>query len=192
MDCFATAVTCEFCAGGQAQVIIFDKGNEMKIAKNTVVSLRYELTNAEGDNEVLEKVEDPISYLHGGYDGIFPLVEEALHGKSVGDKISVTLQPDDAFGEYEHELVEVEARNAFPEDVAVGMQFEGAPEESDDEDFILYTVVEVGDDEVTVDGNHPLAGKTVTFNCTVTGVRAATEEELEHGHVHDEASGHLH
>lgn len=192
MDCQATAVTCEFCAGGQAQVIIFDKGNEMKIAKNSVVSLRYELTNAEGNGEVLEKVEDPISYLHGGYDGIFPLVEEALHGKSVGDKVSVTLQPDDAFGEYEHELVEVEARSAFPEDVAVGMQFEGAPEESDDEDFILYTVVEVGDEEVTVDGNHPLAGKTVTFNCTVTGVRAATEEELEHGHVHDEESGHLH
>lgn len=163
----------------------------MKIAKNSVVSLRYELVNAEG-GELLEKVEDPISYLHGGYDGIFPLVEEALHGKSIGDRVSVTLQPDDAFGEYEHELVEVEARSAFPEDVAVGMQFEGAPEEADDEDFILYTVVEVGDDEVTVDGNHPLAGKTVTFNCTVTGVRDATEEELEHGHVHDEGDVHLH
>jgi FKBP-type peptidyl-prolyl cis-trans isomerase SlyD len=163
----------------------------MKIEKNSVVSLRYELINAEGNGEILEKVEDPISYLHGGYDGIFPLVEEALHGKRVGDNISVTLQPDDAFGEYEHELVEVEARSAFPEDTAVGMQFEGAPEESDDEDFILYTVVEVGDDEVTVDGNHPLAGKTVTFNCTVTSVRPATEEELEHGHVHDEG-GHLH
>ena len=163
----------------------------MKIEKNSVVSLRYELINAEGNGEILEKVEDPISYLHGGYDGIFPLVEGALHGKRVGDNISVTLQPDDAFGEYEHELVEVEARSAFPEDTAVGMQFEGAPEESDDEDFILYTVVEVGDDEVTVDGNHPLAGKTVTFNCTVTSVRPATEEELEHGHVHDEG-GHLH
>ncbi len=163
----------------------------MKIEKNSVVSLRYELINAEGNGEILEKVEDPISYLHGGYDGIFPLVEEALHGKRIGDTCSVTLQPDDAFGEYEHELVEVEARSAFPADVAVGMQFEGAPEESDDEDFILYTVVEVNDDEVTVDGNHPLAGKTVTFNCTVTGVRQASEEELEHGHVHDEG-GHLH
>jgi FKBP-type peptidyl-prolyl cis-trans isomerase SlyD len=173
------------------EFLYFIKDNEMKIAKNTVVSIRYDLINAEGGQQ-LEKVEDPISYLHGGYDGIFPLVEEALHGKSVGDKVSVTLQPDDAFGEYEHELVEVEARSSFPDDVAVGMQFEGAPEESDDEDFILYTVVEVGDDEVTVDGNHPLAGKTVTFNCTVTAVRAATEEELEHGHVHDEGDVHLH
>lgn len=161
----------------------------MKIIKDSVVSLRYELLDAEG--ALVEKVEDPISYLHGGYDGIFPLVEEALHGKSVGEKVSVTLQPDDAFGEYEHDMVEVEARSSFPKDVAVGMQFEGAPEEADDDDFILYTVVEVTDDEVTVDGNHPLAGKTLTFNCEVTGVRAASAEELQHGHVHDEG-GHLH
>jgi FKBP-type peptidyl-prolyl cis-trans isomerase SlyD len=113
-------------------------------------------------------------------------VEEALHGKDVGDTCSVTLTPEDAFGEYEHELVEVEARSAFPKDLAVGMQFEGAPEDSDDEDFILYTVVSIDDDEVTVDGNHPLAGKTLTFNCTVTGVRAATAEELAHGHIHED------
>jgi FKBP-type peptidyl-prolyl cis-trans isomerase SlyD len=161
----------------------------MKIAKDTVVSLNYELFDSTG--ELLEKVEEQISYLHGGYDGIFPLVEEALHGKSVGDKISVTMQPDDAFGEYDHSLVEVESRSSFPKEVAVGMQFEGAPEASDDEDFILFTVVDVTDDEVTVDGNHPLAGKTLTFNCTVAGVRQATADELEHGHVH-EPGGHVH
>jgi FKBP-type peptidyl-prolyl cis-trans isomerase SlyD len=93
----------------------------MKIVKDSVVSLRYELLDSEG--VLVETVEEPISYLHGGYDGIFPLVEEALHGKSVGDKVGVTLQPDDAFGEYEHEMVEVEARSSFPKDVAVGMQF---------------------------------------------------------------------
>ena len=156
----------------------------MKIAKDTVVSLNYELFDSTG--ELLERVEEQISYLHGGYDGIFPLVEEALHGKSVGDKCSVTMQPDDAFGEYDHNLVEVEPRSSFPKEVTVGMQFEGAPEASDDDDFLLFTVVEVTDDEVTVDGNHPLAGKTLTFNCTVTGVRKATAEELEHGHVHEE------
>lgn len=162
----------------------------MKIAKDTVVSLNYELFDSAG--ELLEQVQTPISYLHGGYDGIFPLVEEALHGKKVGDQCSVTMQPDDAFGEYDHTLVEVEARNSFPKEVAVGMQFEGCPEDADEEDYLLFTVVEVTDDEVTVDGNHPLAGKTLTFNCTVTGVRPATAEELEHGHVHDAGNGHLH
>ncbi|MDP2144558.1 MAG: peptidylprolyl isomerase [Gallionella sp.] len=162
----------------------------MKIAKDTVVSLRYELFDADG--ELLEKVEDPVSYLHGGYDGIFPLVEEALHGKGVGDTCNVTMKPDDAFGEYDHQLVEVEQRSAFPKDVAIGMQFEGGPENSDEDDFMLYTVVDVTDEEVTVDGNHPLAGKTLTFNCSVVGVRPATEEELEHGHVHDGDGQHLH
>jgi len=164
----------------------------MNIAKDTVVSLRYELFDSTGD--MLEQVESPISYLHGGYDGIFPLVEEALHGKGVGDRISVTMQPDDAFGEYDHSLVEVESRGSFPKEVAVGMQFEGGPEGADDDDdYMLFTVVEVTDDEVTVDGNHPLAGKTLTFNCTVTGVRPASAAELAHGHVHDEGSGqHLH
>jgi len=161
----------------------------MKIAKDSVVSLHYELLDSTG--ELLEKVDEQISYLHGGYDGIFPLVEEALHGKDVGDQCSVTMQPDDAFGEYDHNLVEVEARSSFPPEVKVGMQFEGGPEGADDDDYMLFTVLEVTDDEVTVDGNHPLAGKTLTFNCTVTGVRNATQEELDHGHVHDEGS-HLH
>ncbi len=162
----------------------------MKIAKDTVVSIRYELFDSEG--ELLEKVDEPISYLHGGYDGIFPLVEEALQGKAVGDKCTVTMQPDDAFGEYDHNLVEVEARSSFPKEVAVGMQFEGGPESAEDDDFLLYTVVEVTDDEVTVDGNHPLAGKTLTFVCNVTGVRAASAEELSHGHIHEGDCGHVH
>jgi len=160
----------------------------MKIAKNSVVSLTYQLADAGG--EIIEKAGDPISYLHGGYDGIFPAVEEALHGKEVGEKFSVSMEPDDAFGEYEHELVRAEPRNMFPKEVAVGMQFEGGSEGDDDEDFMLYTVTEVSDDEVTVDGNHPLAGKSLVFSGTVTGIRAATAEELTHGHVHGEGGHH--
>ena len=160
----------------------------MKIIKNTVVSLRYELSDANGT--LLEKTEDPISYLHGGYDGIFPAVEEELHGKDVGAKCEVTMEPDDAFGEYEHELVRVEPRNLFPPEIAIGMQFEGGAEGADDEDYILYTVVDVTDTEVTVDGNHPLAGKTLNFVGVVTGVRAATAEEIEHGHIHGEGGHH--
>lgn len=160
----------------------------MKIAKNAVVSLTYQLADADGT--VIEKAGDPISYLHGGYDGIFPTVEEALEGKKIGDTFSVGMEPDDAFGEYEHELVRAEPRDMFPKEVAVGMQFEGGAEGDDDEDFMLYTVTEVNDDEVTVDGNHPLAGKSLVFSGTVTGVRAASAEELTHGHVHGEGGHH--
>src|SRR5512139_2838614 len=129
----------------------------MKIAKDTVVSLRYELTDA-NDGTLLEKAEDPISYLHGGYDGIFPAVEEALHGKDDGYTCLVKMSPDEAFGEYEHDLVRVEPRELFPMDIEVGMQLEGGAEGDDDEDYMLYTVVEINSKEVTVDGNHPLAG----------------------------------
>ena len=160
----------------------------MKIAKNTVVSLRYEMSDANGT--LLEKTDEPISYLHGGYDGIFPVVEEELHGKDVGTKFDVMMEPDDAFGEYEHDLVRVEPRNLFPDEVAMGMQFEGGVEGGDDDDYSLYTVVDVTDTEVTVDGNHPLAGKTLNFVGVVTGVRAATADELAHGHIHGEGGRH--
>ncbi|MEW6562146.1 MAG: peptidylprolyl isomerase [Pseudomonadota bacterium] len=160
----------------------------MKIVKDTVVSLQYELADADG--VLIEKTEHPVSYLHGGYDGIFPLVEEALHGLEPGEQCIVTLEPDDAFGEYDHDLVRAEPRGLFPENVEVGMQFEGGAEGEDEDDFMLYTVVEVTDDEVTVDGNHPLSGKTLTFACTVTDVRPATPEELAHGHAHGEGGHH--
>ena len=161
----------------------------MKVAKDTVVSLRYELTDV-NEGAILEKADDPISYVHGGYDGIFPAVEESVHGKNIGDTFSVTMDPDEAFGEYEHDLVRVEPREAFPAEIAVGMQFEGGAEDDEDEDFMLYTVVEVTDKEVTVDGNHPLAGKIIKFEGIITGVRAATKEELEHGHVHGDGGHH--
>ena len=160
----------------------------MKIVKDTVVSLRYELSDANG--ALLEKTDDPISYLHGGYDGIFPTVEEVLHGKDVGSKFEVTMEPDEAFGDYDHDLVRVEPRNLFPENIEIGMQFEGGAEDADDEDYMLFTVVDVTEDEVTVDGNHPLAGKTLNFVGVVTGVRTATSEELAHGHTHGEGGHH--
>lgn len=159
----------------------------MQIAKNTVVSISYELSDAEG--KLLEQSDAPVTYLHGGYDGIFPLVEEALEGKDEGASCQVRLEPDDAFGEYESELVRVEPRNLFPANVAVGMQFEGSAEGS--KDYLLYTVTDVADDKVVVDANHPLAGQTLMFSCTVTEVRPATGEEITHGHVHG-AHGHHH
>jgi len=161
----------------------------MKIEKNSVVSLSYELLDTEG--EVLEQSDEVMSYLHGGFDGIFPTVEEALHGKEVGESCELTLEPEHAFGEYDADLVRVEPRNQFPEgQVEVGMQFEGAADGEDE--WILYTVTDVTDDKVVVDGNHPLAGQRLFFKCTVTEVRPATEEELAHEHVHGPEGHHHH
>ena len=160
----------------------------MKIAKDTVVSVRYELSDVNGT--LLEKTDEPISYLHGGYDGIFPTVEEALQGKDVGAKCVITIEPDDAFGEYEHDLVRVETRDLFPQEIAIGMQFEGGVDGGEDDEYSLYTVVDVTESEVTVDGNHPLAGKTLNFVGVVTDVRAATSEEVAHGHTHGEGGHH--
>ena len=160
----------------------------MQIIKNTVVSITYQLANSDG--EVLEQAEQPMSYLHGGYDNIFPTVEEQLHGKKVGESLTVVLEPEFAFGEYDAELVRVESKDRFPaEEVTVGMQFEG--ESDDGEEMLLYTVTDITDDGIVVDGNHPLAGQTLQFSCTVTEVRPASAEELAHGHVHGE-HGHQH
>ena len=152
----------------------------MNVGKDTVVELTYELTDADG--KVIERTEEPIEYLHGGYDGIFPRVEEALAGKGIGESCSVRLEPEDAFGEYDAELMHLEPRSKFPADVAIGMRFEGRGVESGTK--LVYTVTDVAADKVVVDGNHPLAGRALQFACTVTAVRAATAEEIAHGHVH--------
>ena len=116
----------------------------MQIAMNTVVSMTYELRD--GDGNVLESSAEPVSYLHGGYDNIFPRVEEELHGKSVGDTVEIGLEPADAFGEYDEELVQIEPATAFPsKDLKVGMQFEGedGSGEAKIENFYLIPTAEV-------------------------------------------------
>jgi len=159
----------------------------MQIAMNTVVSMTYELFDSEGN--VLEASKDPVSYLHGGYDNIFPRVEEELHGKSIGETVEITLEPADAFGDYDEELVQMEPLAAFPtKDLKVGMQFEGEDESGE---VILYTITNIDDGKVIVDGNHPWAGERVLFKATITDVRKAGEEEVAHGHVHG-AGGHHH
>ena len=93
----------------------------MNIGKDTVVTITYIVKDMDG--KLLEESEDPVSYLHGGYDNIFPLVEQALEGKAVGETIDLKLQPADAFGEMDEELVRMESRENFPADIEVGMQF---------------------------------------------------------------------
>lgn len=162
----------------------------MLIAKDTVVTLTYRLSSLSG--EMLEEAtpDSPAAYLHGGYDGIFPKVEAALDGKAQGAELDVVLEPDDAFGEYDAELVRVEPIDAFPERIEVGMQLEGASE--DGHHVMLFTVTDIADGKVVVDGNHPLAGQSLRLQCTVREVRAASPEEIEHGHVHGPDGHHHH
>jgi FKBP-type peptidyl-prolyl cis-trans isomerase SlyD len=159
----------------------------MQIGPNTVVTLAYRVTDSDGN--LIDAGEHPLVYLHGGHGGIFEKIEEELEGQSVGFQKDVRLLPEEAFGEYDAELVMVEPRELFPDDIEVGMQFERATEDGDDD--MLYTITDIADGKVVVDGNHSLAGVALLFSCTVTEVRAATPEELAHGHVHGEG-GHLH
>ena len=151
------------------------------VAKNHIVTLDYHVTDPDG--EVVDEGREALVYLHGGYDDIFPKIEEALHGKSIGESVQVKLQPDEAFGEYDAEMVQIEPRADFPKELQVGMQFEGG-EEGDEDSFIIYRVTDIAEDKVVLDGNHPLAGMALIFTCTVTAIRPASAEELEHGHVH--------
>ena len=161
----------------------------MQIDRGTVVTIAYELRNGEG--EPLEEEGAQVEYLHGGFGGIFPKVEQALEGRDVGHEVQVTLEPEDAFGEYDADLLRVEPRERFPETLEVGMQFEGVPGEREEEARI-YTVTDITEDTVVVDANHPLAGERLWFKCAVTEVRRATPDELQHGHVHGDTGVHPH
>ena len=155
-----------------------------QVAKNTVVTLDYSVTDTDG--ELVDAGQQPLVYLHGGYDDIFPMIEEAVQGKRIGESVVVKMQPDDAFGEYDADLVQLEERSQFPQELQLGMQFEGVPEDADDdEDVLIYRVTEIADDKVVLYGNHPLAGMALVFTCTVTDIRPATAEEISHGHTHD-------
>lgn len=147
----------------------------MNIAKNTVVTLDYRVTDPDG--EVVDDGRAPLTYLHGGYNDIFAKVEAALEDKAPGDAVRVNLLPEDAFGLYEDELVLTEERADFPDKLEIGMQFELMNAENDEE--TLYTVTAVDADKVVLDGNHPLAGKPLVFHCTVSAVRAATPVEIK-------------
>jgi FKBP-type peptidyl-prolyl cis-trans isomerase SlyD len=164
--------------------------SSMKIAKNTVVTVHYKLSDAQGT--LIEESREPMVYLHGGYENTLPKIEEALEGKESGFETTIQVEPDDAFGEYDADLVKVEPRDRLPSPLEVGMQFEGTPE-SDDEhgEPLIFTVTDIADDKVVLDGNHPLAGMALRFTLNVAEVRLATDEEIAHEHVHG-PHGHHH
>src|SRR5450759_1881644 len=115
------------------------KGNTMKIAKNTVVTVHYKLSDAQGN--LIEESSEPLVYLHGGYENTLPKIEEALEDKQVGLETTVHVEPDDAFGQYDAELVKGELRSRLPTPLEVGMQFEGSPDGGDDEEELLIFTV---------------------------------------------------
>lgn len=147
----------------------------MQIEDDTWVTVRYRLYDAQG--EALEPDERELTYLQGGYGAVFPLVEEALAGQAIGFQTTVFLEPEDGFGEYDADLLRIAPRSAFPAALELGMTFEGVPGEEEDEDG-LFTVTDITDEAVVLDGNHPLAGLSLRFDLQVIDVREATDEEV--------------
>jgi FKBP-type peptidyl-prolyl cis-trans isomerase SlyD len=143
----------------------------MQVGRDTVVSLRIELYDAQG--ALLHAPDEPHTYLHGGYGGLLEALESSLEGKSPGESVRVQLEPEQAFGEYDAELLRVEPASRYGDGVEVGMEIE--------EDDRLYTVTDVADDKVVLDGNHPFAGMALRFACEVVSVRSAKPEEITRG-----------
>ena len=135
---------------------------------------------------------EPMVYLHGGYHNTLPKIEEALNGKSAGYQVTIQVEPEDAFGEYDADLVKIEPREVLPEPLEIGMQFEGSPQDDEPGDSRVFTVTDIADGKVVLDGNHPLAGIALRFALNVIEVRAASKEEVAHGHVHGPHGHHHH
>jgi FKBP-type peptidyl-prolyl cis-trans isomerase SlyD len=153
----------------------------MQVADNMAVSIHYTLTNDDG--EVLDSSigDEALVYLHGG-GNIISGLEKALHGKVTGDKFNVRIDAEDAYGEFMDEMVQVISREMFEgiDNIEVGMQFHADVSSGTG----VVTVVNIEGDDITIDGNHPLAGLALTFDIEVIDVRAATQEEMAHGHIH--------
>ncbi len=160
----------------------------MHIEKNRVVTLHYILRDEQGAVIDTSSGRVPLSYLHGK-GNIIPGLEQALVGKTAGDKLDVTVAPEQGYGRRDDRLVQIVPRNRFGEvsDLKPGMQVRT----SGPQGARLVTVVSVDRDFVTVDGNHPLAGRTLNFSVEIAEVRKATHEEVSHGHVHGHG-GHAH
>lgn len=151
----------------------------MEITDGRVATIHYTLTNDAGDVVDKSAPDAPLSYLHGA-GNIVPGLEKALSGKQVGDSLKAEVPPEQGYGPRHDGMVQQVPRTAFPDvEVKPGMQFEARTERGP----LLVTVTGMDEENVTVDGNHPLAGKTLNFAVEVANVREATEQEANNGHV---------
>jgi len=162
----------------------------MKITADKATSINYTLNDSDG--KLIDECKDSsFIYLHG-HGNIIPGLESALEGRATGETFDLVIEPADAYGEYNSAITQVIDRAAFGEEaIEVGMQFNA---EGDDGEPVLITISKVNGEEITIDGNPPLAGVTLHYNVEVMAVRDATKEELEHGHIHahGESCGHAH
>jgi FKBP-type peptidyl-prolyl cis-trans isomerase SlyD len=148
--------------------------------------MHYKVVNAQG--QLLDKAQEPTSYLHGGYENTLPKIEEALEGQDVGFETTLKLAAADAFGERDETLVQTIAKKDFPPGVKVGGQLRGRTPEGQEH---VFTVIKVKGDQVILDGNHPWAGQNLSLSLKVLEVRAASADEVTHRHAHG-AHGHHH
>lgn len=161
----------------------------LKVADNHVVSLEYVLKLEDGE-EVDRSDDDFALQFLQGHGQVIPGLEKALYGMTVGESKKIVVTPAEGYGEYEEESIDTLPRSAFPDDVELepGLELELHDHESDE--VLVAYVAEIDDDEVVIDFNHPLAGETLYFEVKVVGVRPATAEEIDHGHVHADEHNH--
>ena len=145
------------------------------VARNTVVSLRVEIHDAQGT--LIDAPDEALTYLHGGYGDLLEALEQALEGKRPGEEVRLQLEPEQAFGEYDADLVRVEPAARYGEGLQPGMEVE----ETFDGESVLYRVTEVAAGKAVLDGNHPLAGMALRFFLKVLSVREASAEEMRQG-----------
>ncbi|RLA20106.1 MAG: peptidylprolyl isomerase [Gammaproteobacteria bacterium] len=159
----------------------------MKNTENPVVSIHYTLTNKAGEKLDSSVGAEPLSYLHGA-GNIIPGLESALSESSVGDKLTVTIEAADAYGERNEEQIQTVSKEMFKgmDNIKVGMQFQADSSSGP----AIVTITKVEADDITIDGNHPLAGEQLTFDVEVMDIRSATATEMEHGHIHGASCNH--
>ncbi len=160
----------------------------MRVESRKVVKIDYTLTNPAGTVIDTSTGGEPLPYLHGA-GNIIPGLEAALDGKETGDAVNVTIQPDQAYGLRDVNLIQDVPRNRFPAnvDIKAGTQFQANTPQG----ARVVTVVSADENSVKIDANHPLAGMPLNFDVKIVEVRDATAEELSHGHAHG-AGGHHH
>ena len=160
----------------------------MQISKHKAVAIEYTLTDNSGTVLDTSEGTDPLLYLHGA-DNLIPGLEDALEGKTSGEELKVTVEPENAYGNRMDELIQTVPKDRFEDsdNLEVGMRFHAASDHGE----TLVTITGITETDVTVDGNHPLAGQTLNFDVKIVDVREATKEEIDHGHVHG-AGGHDH